>query len=101
MNKRFYYVDNQIMEDIIKSREYFFTQLQTYPNVKIYDFTTEKDITHNLSLYKDTMHHHPDVNKFILESFGRNKYLVTEENLKVYLKEFKTQIEGYSVAHID
>lgn len=101
MNKRFYQADPQIVEDIIKSREYFFSQIKKYPNVKVYDFTTEKDITYNLDLYKDTMHHHPDVNKFILDSFGSNKYLVTDDNLNYYLQEFKAQIEGYSVAQLN
>ncbi|MBD8071100.1 hypothetical protein [Bacillus sp. PS06] len=97
MNKRFYIADPKIVEDIIKSREYFYSQIKSYPNVKLYDFTSEKDITYNLDLYKDTMHHNPEVNKFILESFTDSKYLVTDNNIDSFLREFIMQIENFSL----
>ncbi|TVY05641.1 hypothetical protein [Paenibacillus cremeus] len=101
MNERFYELDPVIVDNIIKSREYFYSELNKYQNAKLFDFTTDKEITFNLNNYKDTMHHSPEINKYILKSLHDDRYLVTDNKLQLFLQEYRTQIKGFSMVQIN
>lgn len=101
MNKRFYELDPKIIENIIESREYIYSKLSMYQNVRLFDFTTDKEITFNLNNYKDTMHHSPEINEYILRSFQNDQYLLTEKKLAYFSKEFNTQIKRFSMEQIN
>jgi hypothetical protein len=99
-NEYLYGVDPLIIENIIKTREYFYKKLSKYQNAKLFDFTTDKKITFNLDNYKDTMHHSPEINEYILDSFNHNKYLITDKNVKTFLHDYKTQIKEFNLNQI-
>jgi hypothetical protein len=101
MTKRFYELDPIIIDNIIKSREYMYSRLSMYENAKLFDFTTDKEITFNLDNYKDTMHHSPEISEHILMSFQDDKYLITDKKLQHFLKEYKTQIKDFSMEQIN
>jgi hypothetical protein len=101
MHKRFYEVDPSLVDNIIQSREYLYSKLSMYPNVKLYDFTVDKEITFNLNNYKDTMHHSPSINKYILKSIDNNRFLLTDENIDKVQQEFKDQLKEYSMDQVN
>jgi hypothetical protein len=101
MNKRFYELNPTIVDNIIKSREYIYSKLSMYQNAKVFDFTSDKEITFNLNNYKDTMHHSPEINKYILKSLRNDKYLITDKKLKYFSLEFKNQIKGFTMEQVN
>lgn len=54
---------------------YVFTQLNNYPNVKIYDFQASKEVMCNLDNYKDLTHYHQRINTWMLEQIKEEKFL--------------------------
>lgn len=55
-------------------KKYIYEQLSEYPNVHIYDFQSEQDITHDLSLYKDVSHYSEDINAWMIEQIAAGRY---------------------------
>lgn len=88
--------EQDLISDILEFKKYIYNSLLPYQNVKIYDFQTEKSITHNLSNYKDLSHYHQKVNYWILEQIKENKYLITKENYNNYLEDLKRQVLEYN-----
>lgn len=59
-------------------KRHLFTQLSHYPNVKIYDFQTSKEVTCNLDNYKDILHYHQRINRWMLEEMKNEKYRIKD-----------------------
>ncbi|APH03494.1 hypothetical protein [Bacillus weihaiensis] len=97
MNKRFYDMDPRIIDSIIKSREYMFTELMNVPHVELYDYSHVSEIVLNLDHYKDISHYSPEINQFILRTLGTKEYLVTKENLVQNSRSFKKQIQDFTL----
>ena len=54
-----------------------FTRLLSYDNVEIHYFQEMEEIVSDLSLFMDTIHYHPDVNKTLVELIPSCEYKVT------------------------
>ncbi|MBW7457834.1 copper amine oxidase N-terminal domain-containing protein, partial [Paenibacillus sepulcri] len=65
-------------------RKWIFEQFSKLPNVKLYDFQSERQWTYDLDQYKDLSHHSPQINSLIAQSIGSNdaRYLVTADNVE-------------------
>lgn len=87
--------EQNLILDILEFKKYIYNSLLSYQNVKIYDFQTEKSITHNLNNYKDLSHYHQKVNYWMIEQIEKNKYLITKENFNNYLENLEKQILEY------
>ncbi|OPA72652.1 hypothetical protein BB381_05520 [Campylobacter pinnipediorum subsp. caledonicus] len=86
-----------VIKDAFKFKEYALSELLKLKNVEIYDFQVDKNITHNLSLYKDISHYHQKINTLILEYIKEHKYLVTNENYKSLIEDLKNQVYEYQL----
>jgi hypothetical protein len=73
---------------------HLFIQLAHYPNVKIYDFQASKEVTCNLDNYKDLLHYHQRINKWMLEQMKNDNYLVKDNReLRKLNRSLSTNIQ--------
>ena len=49
-------------------KEHIFSTTKNLTNVRLYDFTTNIELTTNLNMYKDLTHFKKEVNQWIIES---------------------------------
>ena len=90
---------NQV-KDILEFKRYIYDNLLMFNNVEIYDFQSEKTITHNLGNYKDLSHYHQKINTWMIEEIKENNYLVTKDNIDEHLENLRKQIEEYDLNKI-
>lgn len=84
------------LDDALEFKKYIFNTLSKYKNVKIYDFNIARDITYNISLYKDTSHYTKKINKWILEQIKLDNYRITNKNLDSSLRLEKEQVNIFN-----
>ena len=74
---------------------YFATRLAQLPNVRLYDFRSVKEVTHDLSNYGDVIHHSPAVDLKVLSWLAAGDYLVDRAAPTASLDRLKAQVEAY------
>lgn len=87
--------NKQRYENQFAFKEYVFQQLSRYPNVKLYDFQSDEQITFNLDLYKDLSHHSQDINDRIIQAMAAHdpRYLVTAQNVHAFNDQLKHEVD--------
>ena len=83
-------------------KKYIYEQLSDYPNVYIYDFQSEQDITHDLTYYKDVSHYSEDINMWMIEQMAagrlRTKSLADVDKynaaLLAQVQQYEAEIPG-------
>jgi hypothetical protein len=84
--------ENKMLDDMTDFKKYLADELSTLPNVVLYDFQIANNITSNLNNYKDTSHFHQKISTWILEEMGKNRYIVSNENIDENIKILKEQV---------
>jgi len=84
------------LDDALKFKKYLFKTLRDFDNVEIYDFNIDKDLTYNITLYRDTSHYHKKINKIILQMIKNNKYRVTDKNINKYIDMERNQVNKFN-----
>ena len=81
-----------------------FTRLLEYDNVEIHYFQGMEEIVSDLSLFMDTIHYHPDVNKTLVELIPSCKYKITldtkDEVLNIYHLQFFLYFSQNHLKHL-
>jgi len=85
--------------NILLFKKYLFTALSKYSNVKLYDFQTAKEITHNLKNYRDISHYHQKTNQWMLQEIKKDNFRVTSENVEKTNKEISAQINDFNLSN--
>jgi hypothetical protein len=85
------------LKDILEFKKYILEQSIKYDNVKVYDFQIAKDVTHNLDNYMDTNHYSGYINKWIIKQIKNDKYLVSNEDIRLNMNKLREQINKYIV----
>lgn len=83
------------LEDYVKFKKYVYNVMKNYPNIKLFDFQNEKNVTHNLANYKDTTHYHQKINFWMLDCMKNNTYLVSKDNIDKMTGELIKQVHRY------
>jgi len=65
------------------------------PNVRVFDFQTERRLTHDLGRYKDVHHFDPAVNDWIIRSMERDEHRVTPADIEDDLRLHAEQVEEF------
>lgn len=79
-------------------KEYIYEQLSEYPNVRIHDFQSEQEITHNLAHYKDISHYSEAINAYMIEQMVTGAYeTAAMEDVKRMNDELLRQVEQYEM----
>jgi len=86
----------------MQMKRYVFTQLQDCPNVGLYDFQSDINLTFNLDKYKDYAHHSQEYNEYIIDSIARQdkKYLVITDNFESFVNDLITQVETLDISKL-
>ncbi|HKS17811.1 MAG TPA: hypothetical protein VJS63_01210 [Bradyrhizobium sp.] len=76
---------------------YAFPRLTQLSNVRLHDFRSVKDVTHELGHYGDVIHHSPAVDLMILSWLAEGKYAVDPSAPLASLDRLKAQVDAYQV----
>jgi hypothetical protein len=76
-------------------------RLAQLPNVRLHDFRSVSEITHDLNNYGDVIHHSPAIDLKILSMLAAGKYLVDRAAPTASLDQLKAQVEAYRVENIE
>lgn len=75
------------LEDILAIYAHAFTTLLQYDNVRIFYFQNEQEIITNIDNYRDTAHHKPEYNQYIVNCIIEGRNELTLENYVEKLTE--------------
>ncbi|HLX15230.1 MAG TPA: hypothetical protein VKS24_08500 [Bradyrhizobium sp.] len=79
---------------------YFCRRLVAFPNVRLFDFRSVEEVTHNLDNYLDVVHHSPAIDMKILDWLAEGKHRVDPAAPTAYLDRLKAQVEAYRVENL-
>lgn len=74
---------------------YLCRRLVGLPNVRLFDFRSIRDVTHDLNNYSDVIHHSPEIDLKILNWLAQGKYRVDPAAPTAALDRLKAQVEAY------
>ena len=83
------------LRSVYEFSAYMCRRLASLPNVRLYDFRSVREVTHDLSNYSDVIHHSPAIDLKVLSWLAEGKYLVDRAAPTAYLDELKAQVEAY------
>jgi hypothetical protein len=76
---------------------YALPRLAQLPNVRLHDFRSVSEITHDLNNYGDVIHHSPAIDIKILSMLATGKHLVDRAAPTASLDRLKAQVEAYRI----
>jgi hypothetical protein len=80
---------------------YFCRRLAAFPNVRLHDFRSVSEVTHDLNNYTDVIHHSPAVDLKLLSWLAEGKYLVDRVAPTASLDRLKAQVASYRVDNLE
>jgi hypothetical protein len=80
---------------------YFCRRLAAFPNVRLYDFRSVSEVTHDLNNYADVIHHSPAVDRKVLAWLAEGKYLVDRATPTAALDRLKAQVAAYRADNLE
>lgn len=91
-----YIEDPQLFYAEMAVKRHIFQQLQAFPNVELYDFQADPELTFDLDQYKDFSHHTEAYNELIIQSIASQdqRYLVTADNIEAGIAALTAQVEN-------
>lgn len=75
-------------------------ELLQHPNIKLYSFSDDFEMTCDLDNYKDYLHYGEWINSLILEQMKEEKHLLTKDNYQDYLKNIRNFYDTYDYASL-
>lgn len=91
-HRYFYDKDPAFFENELYVKQYLFEQVGMLPNVKIYEFQHEQQITFDLKHYKDLAHHSRQINDWMIDQMAEDNYRVTPVTIQTFLQALKKQV---------
>jgi hypothetical protein len=88
----------ETLQSVYAFSAYLCRRLMEFPNVRLFDFRSEKDVTHDLNNYSDVIHHSPDIDLKILGWLAQGKHRVEAAASTADLDRLKAQVEAYKLA---
>lgn len=70
------------------------------PNIKLYSFSSNFELTCNLDNYRDINHYGGWINSYILECMKNDEYLLTKDNYKEYLEDIRNFYGSYDYSSL-
>lgn len=88
-------ISNATFETILRFNEYQLRRLSELPNVSVFDFRDVEAITHDLDLYRDTIHYSPATNKKILAYIASGQHQVDRARPAATIERLREQVNRY------
>jgi hypothetical protein len=76
---------------------YALQQLARLPNVTVFDFRDDSDITHNLDNFADAIHHAPAIGVSLLSRMAKGENLVDKADPTRSIERLKRQVDVYKL----
>jgi len=89
------------LQSVYDFSAYFCRRLATFPNVRVHDFRSASEVTHDLNNYADVIHHSPDVDLKVLSWLAEGKYLVDGAAPVASLDRLKAQVGAYRIETVE
>ena len=70
-----------------------------FPNVRLFDFRSLNEVTHDLNNYSDVIHHSPDIDLKVLNWLAHGQHRVDAAAPTIALEELKAQVEVYRLTN--
>ena len=86
-------------EENFYALEQVIPKLLAYDNVELFYFQNIEEIVANLSLYMDTLHFHPDINRYMAECLVTKEHRLTEENYREELDKMRELYDTCLTVH--
>lgn len=83
------------LEAMIELEKYIIEIFLKYDNVKIHYMQSNDEIITNIKNYMDYAHYLPEINTLIIESMGKEEYLLTRDNYEAYLNDMYELASNY------
>ena len=80
-------IKNGHLLHFIEGQKLFIKKAQAYPNITVYGF--QNDDINEIENYKDLIHFHPDINKYMLDKVDKKQNILTVENMDGYFDKVK------------
>jgi hypothetical protein len=85
----------ETLQGVYAFSAYFCWRLMDFPNVRLFDFRSVSDVTHDLDNYSDVIHHSPAIDLKVLDWLARDQYRVDRTQPTAALDQLKAQVEAY------
>ena len=85
-------VSNEKFYDRLELKRKIFKDIESLPNVKLYDFQDEQEITYNITKYYDASHYEPKINSWMIQQMRDTKPIQTEEEYEEKIKALEKQV---------
>ena len=93
--------DPQYTKENILFKKEVFNKLKNLPNVKLYDFQDQKDITYNLSNYMwDQTHYYRYINDWIIKELSTKKPITDEKAYEQRLSNFANEVMHFDASKL-
>ena len=89
------------LQSVYDFSAYFCRRLVAFPNVRVHDFRSASEVTHDLNNYADVIHHSPDVDLKVLSWLAEGKHLVDGAAPVASLDRLKAQVEAYRIETVE
>jgi len=83
--------------EILQFKKTLIQELSKYSNVEIYDFQIAKDITHDLTNYKDIMHYHQKINYLMIEMIQDKDFLIDKNTISQHIDTLRLHVEDFDL----
>jgi hypothetical protein len=80
---------------------YLVQQLARLPNVKLFDFRSAKNITHDLANFADLVHHSPGIDELLFEYLRDGVFAIDKQNPDKMLNVLREQIDVYRIDELE
>ena len=85
----------ETLQSVYAFSAYFCRRLMDFPNVRLFDFRSVSEVTHDLNNYSDVIHHSPAIDLKALNWLAQDKYRVDAAAPTASLDRLKAQVEAY------
>jgi hypothetical protein len=89
------------LNSVFKFSAYFCRRLAAFSNVRLHDFRSVSEVTHDLNNYADVIHPSPAVDLKVLSWLAEGKYLVDRAAPVALLDRLKAQVAAYRLEDIE
>jgi hypothetical protein len=87
----------ETLQSVYAFSAHFCRRLMEFPNVRLFDFRSLSEVTHDLNNYSDVIHHSPDIDLKILDWLAHGKYRVDASAPAAFLNRLKVQVDAYRI----
>jgi len=85
----------ETLQSVFAFSAYFCRRLMDFPNVRLFDFRSLSEVTHDLNNYSDVIHHSPDIDLKVLSWLAAGKYRVDAAAPTATLDQLEAQVAAY------